>query len=73
MWKQGVLLVVAVDGARGDDVVLVFVHQGQLGVVAHCQNAGHNYKHGGWKPGDKLKSFFSKMRKHPLEKSDCFS
>lgn len=26
---------VAVDGAGGDDV-LAFVHEGQLGVVAHC-------------------------------------
>lgn len=38
--QQGVLLVVAVDGAGGDDVVLVFVHQGQLGVVAHCGDRG---------------------------------
>lgn len=34
--QQGVLLVVAVDGTGGDDVVLVLVHQGQLGVVVHC-------------------------------------
>lgn len=38
--QQRVLLVVAVDGIRGDDVVLVLVHQGQLGVVAHCGRAG---------------------------------
>ena len=40
MWKQGVLLVVGVDGTRGDDVVLVFVHQSQLGVIAHCGRRG---------------------------------
>ena len=40
MREQRVLLVVAVDGARGDDVVLVLVHQGQLGVVTHCGEAG---------------------------------
>lgn len=44
--KQGVLLVVAVDGARGDDVVLVLVHQGQLGVVTHCRQTGWNYNCG---------------------------
>lgn len=45
--KQRVLLVVAVDGAHGDDVVLVFVHQGQFGVVSHCTVLGD--KHCKWR------------------------
>lgn len=44
MWKQGVLLVVAVDGTGGDDVVFVLVHQGQLGVVTHCGEDGELQK-----------------------------
>lgn len=44
VWKQRVLLVVAVDGARGDDVVLVFVHQGQFGVVSHCMPLGDKHE-----------------------------
>lgn len=32
--QQRGLLVVRVHGAGGNDVVLVFVHQGQLGVIA---------------------------------------
>lgn len=44
MWEQGVLLMVTVNGARGDDVVLVLVHQSQLGVVAHCWRVERNYR-----------------------------
>lgn len=40
MRQQRVLLVVAVYGARGDDVVLVLIHQGQLGVVIDCSKQG---------------------------------
>lgn len=40
MWQQRVLLVVAVYGARGDDVVLVLIHQSQLGVVIYCSKQG---------------------------------
>lgn len=43
--KQGILLVVAVDGARGNDVVLILVHQGQLSVVTHCRQAGWHYNY----------------------------
>lgn len=35
---------VAVYGARGDDVVLVLIHQGQLGVVIDCRKKGGIYK-----------------------------
>lgn len=38
--QQRVLLVIAVYGARGDDVVLVLIHQGQLGVVIYCSKQG---------------------------------
>lgn len=47
MWQQGVLLVVAVDGTGGNDVVLVLVHQGQLGVVTHCGQMGLELQKGG--------------------------
>lgn len=40
MRQQRVLLVIAVYGARGDDVVLVLIHQGQLGVVIYCSKQG---------------------------------
>lgn len=40
MRQQRVLLVIAVYGARGDDVVLVLIHQGQLGVVIYCGKQG---------------------------------
>lgn len=35
---------VAVYGARGDDVVLVLIHQGQLGVVVDCRKKRGGYK-----------------------------
>lgn len=36
---------VAVYGACGDDVVLVLIHQGQLGVVIDCRNKGEYIKY----------------------------
>lgn len=35
--EQSGLLVVGVHGAGGDDVILVFVHQRQLGIVTSCR------------------------------------
>lgn len=40
MRQQRVLLVVAVDGAGGDNVVLVLIHQGQFGVVVYWSEQG---------------------------------